>query len=309
MARGLSQKQLDRFISPEAAMAPYARKQQSDIQKADADARLAQLIKGQELEREAVAQDMEYAQQMRDKYGPEADVSVGKARIGGFDPLMRFLRQQQINKPQLTPGQETAEKEGAKKVAAYDVAGGSSAMDKHIKAQEEVLKEIQGGKRDFYDKAAGKVLGGFPRAMAVFAPTEKARMDKIQAAAIQNIRATDPQPAQVLIDQTLSRAYDPRLSDEENIAKIQADYEAAKNTKAQMEQAAKNLQETGYVLPGLSGGPRINAAPKQQQAPAGAQQSLTRVTIRNASGETHVLDNPSPQDLQEAAADGFQVVR
>lgn len=56
---GLSQKQWDALIPSlgEGAQQPYARKQQKDIQKMSADAKLAELIKGSELKQQAIAQN------------------------------------------------------------------------------------------------------------------------------------------------------------------------------------------------------------------------------------------------------------
>ena len=73
MATRISQEQLNKFISPEAAMAPYQRAQQQKMQEmesaaamerqqADADARLAQLIKGHEVEQGRIDQNFSAAQ-------------------------------------------------------------------------------------------------------------------------------------------------------------------------------------------------------------------------------------------------------
>ncbi len=68
---GLTKKQIDMLIPGmgEAANEPYRRRQQFDIQRAEADARLAQLIKGQELEQEALDQNFIKANEDAQKAG------------------------------------------------------------------------------------------------------------------------------------------------------------------------------------------------------------------------------------------------
>jgi hypothetical protein len=98
MATRISQEQLNKFISPEAAMAPYQRAQEDkkqrvageqamEQQRAQADAKLAELIKGNELteatDNRTMARDIEAATGLRGLLGKDANVHVGKV---GFDP-------------------------------------------------------------------------------------------------------------------------------------------------------------------------------------------------------------------------------
>lgn len=272
MAR-LTQKSLDDAFarggsSTDAYESVKKRQQTTQENQAERDAQIARLIKGDELKQQGMARQISEAERLRGQYGPEANVNVEGVSIGGVDPLNALLKRRELSQPKLTPGQETSEKEGGKKISAYSLAGGSPAMQKTLSAQEEVLKELRSGKRDMYDRMVGGALSKFPAMQRILAPTEKARKDKIQAAAIQNIRATDSNPAQVLIDQTLSRAYDENATDEQNIERIMADYATAKATQEDMERATGNLQRTGYIMPGLAGNPAGSPggppAPQQQ---------------------------------------------
>lgn len=277
---GLRQKQIDSLLGQWLSGAQKAQEQSQDVASRQTEAGL----------------DLGAAQDLRDKYGPEATVAVGKAHIGGVDPLTKLLNLQKLHTPQLTPAQETSEREAGKKLSAYEVAGGSPAMQKHMSNQKQTMDELKGGQRDWYDRAVGKVFGGVPGLLGVFGPSEKARMDRVQAAAIQNIRATDPNPAQILIDQTLSRAYDPRLSDEENIAKIQADYNTSRATQAQMERASDNLQRSGYAMPGIAGNP----SPSSRQLP---QDNGDKVVVISPDGRRGMIPRAN---LQRALQQGYK---
>lgn len=240
------------------------------------DAKLAQLIKGKELDlsnhKESTEFDSGVKQRERDyalgqiigargKLPPGSNVRFGDVGIDTKAPTNIGM--------QMTPAQRTAEGEGGKSVQTYAVSGGAPAMQKNIDAQKTVLDELKGGKRDTYDRVAGKVLSWSPTLMKGLAPAEKARMDRVQNAALANIRATDSNPTQVLIDQTLSRAYDPAASDELNIERITADYETALAKKQQLDNAKANYDRTGYVT--IGGGPAVTrgsfSAPQSIVAP------------------------------------------
>lgn len=231
---------------------------------AQRDAALANLIKGREMDEaaknEMLTRQIDEAERMRGVYGSDVPVNVEGVSIGTRDPLAglkALVTKRELSTPKLTPAQETSEKESGKKLSAYQVSGGSAAMQKNIDNQKTVLKELKTGKRDWYDRKVGGTLSAVPLVgsslMSLLAPTEKARMDAAQGAALGNIKATDSNPTQVLIDQTLSRAYDPRAGDSQNITRLETDSAAAQAIKGQMEEAANNLASTGYAMPGLAG--------------------------------------------------------
>lgn len=85
MATRISQAQLNKFISPEAAMAPYERAQRDKEQIRQQDAALAQLIKGKEIEeQQAVSKqqrDLDAAKGLRTLLGKDASVRVGEVSM------------------------------------------------------------------------------------------------------------------------------------------------------------------------------------------------------------------------------------
>jgi hypothetical protein len=110
MATRISQEQLNKFISPEAAMAPFDRMQKDKQQRvtgeqnmaqqsADADARLAQLIKGDELKQQSIDANVMRAQQQAAANGMERGKFSVNANEGGFsvnpesDPFAKQLAQ------------------------------------------------------------------------------------------------------------------------------------------------------------------------------------------------------------------------
>lgn len=283
MATRISQDQLAKFISPEAAMAPYERaekKRQQELaglqameqQRFEADSALARLIKGNQMkesaDNSAFERDVSTAERLRAQYGSEIPVNVGQASLGATDPLAglkALIGKRDLEKPQLTPAQHEAEKKSGDAIQTYAISGGAAGMDKNQAALAEVEKDLM-GKRDAYDRTAGKILGGWPGAMGIFAPTEKARMDKAQAGAVGNIKATDSNPTQALIDQTMSRVYDPRANDAQNLERIQAERKMAEAKRRQIEAAKINYDATGYATIGNSQPTRPSQA-SQQLAP------------------------------------------
>lgn len=187
-----------------------------------------------------------------------------------YDPIQQLLLKREVAKPQLTPAQTEAEKKAGDAIATYQVNGGGATMDKNQTALGDVENDLQ-GKRDWYDRLAGRALSGMPGVFRALAPTEKARMDKAQGTALANIRATDSNPTQVLIDQTMSRAYDPKADDASNLARIQAIKQEAEAKRKQIEQAKQNYDQTGYAT--IGGGsfanpkkPGVSGLTPQEQA-------------------------------------------
>lgn len=260
------------------------RQQDTEENRLTRDAALAQLIKGKEMDHDSkdtmLTRQIGEVERMRGVHGPDVPVNVEGVSIGSQESLLsKLIKQRDLNKPQLTPAQESSEKESGKKLSAWEVSGGSPAMEKNLGNQEKVLGDLKNGKRDWYDKNVGGTLQALPLVgnslMSIFAPTEKARMDQAQGGAVHNIKAVDSAPTQVLIDQTMTRAYDPRATNEQNAERVGTDLHTGKSTKAQMEQASDNLARTGYVMPGLAG---QRAPAPQRQAPTTPKTGLEQLS-------------------------------
>lgn len=235
--------------------------QQADLQKqtANNDDALRNLLQGKQADRETVAGNAAAAEAWAKKHNlKDGTYSIHPSESGyAIDP-----RAPMAPGAMLTPAQHSAEGESGKTIQNYAVSGGSAQMDKNQNALSEVETDLSGpidpktglrtgkGKRDTYDRVAGKLLGWAPSLLGVVAPTEKGRMDKAQSTAVANIKATDSNPTQALIDQTMSRAYDPRADDAQNADRIRAIAQEAETKRRQIEAAKANYDRTGYATIG-----------------------------------------------------------
>lgn len=304
---GLRQDQLDAILKANATASTDAyenvRKQrvhgqqQSELQQADADAKLAQLIKGKALDAEneqtIALRDLDNAQALREQYGQATDVSVGRARIGGVDPLMSLLRRKELSQMKLTPAQEAAEKKAGQEITAWEMTGGRPAMQKNLNSLKSVQDELKTGKRDAWDRGVGAVFGTSPGLLGVFGSAEKERRDKARNTALTIARQTDPNPTEKQIEAIMGQIYDPASSDADNQARIERFLAEQEAKMQQMEAAASNYDRSGYATIGGVQSPRL-------AAPQGG-----KVRVSNGT-ETLEID---PSDLAAAQADGYQVVR
>lgn len=269
--------------SDQAASAAYDDQVKKKMEQKARDDGIANLIKGKQfdegVDERKYARHLSTAEQLRAKHGVDTAIDAGDISIGAKDVYGALLKQKTLAKPELTPAETEAEKDAGKAIQTYAVSGGSAGMDKNQEALTEVEKDLV-SKRDMYDRGVGKALGWSPKMLGIFGPSEKARMDKAQAGAVGNIKATDSNPTQVLIDQTMSRVYDPAASNEQNAERIRAEKRLADSKRAQIEAARSNYDATGYAT---VGGSAPSTAPRGdklksflqggKQAPAASQNS------------------------------------
>lgn len=225
--------------------------------KAEQDAKLTELIKGSQLKtQEAERQrqsDLEDVKSLRQLIGKDAGISAGHVKIdpreaGGFV---------------LTPAEQAAESAGGKKAAEY-MTGGRAAADAAMSNLQDVQNQIQGGKRDIYDRVVGGALQNHPSIMGLLAPSEKARADKAHNATLGALKAAGIQrPTQWEVQKVFGHSYDPSSDDATNLARIQAAAKKAAEMRQQSETEVQNLQRTGYVTPGVGGNAPMEPAPVQ----------------------------------------------
>lgn len=238
---------------------------------ADRDAKLAQLIKGDQLKREGIAGNADAAEQWAKKQGLKPGTYSMHPSESGYsiDP-----RAPQAPGSMLTPGQIEAEKTSAKKVADYEAGGGRSTSQKNIEQVASVEGDLKAGKRDTYDRKVGGLLNGYPTLMGAFAPAEKARRDKAYNAAMMLARQSDPNPTENQIRNIMGQIYDPSSDDSTNLERIQRFQQQQKGVDDQMETAAHNLRSTGFVMPGLAGNAPAAELQPVQQAPTNRDDKL-----------------------------------
>jgi len=300
---GLTRKQIDSLVPIYAQQAsePYKRTQETKMQQADADARLAQLIKGQQLEQEAAAQDLSNAQAMRQKYGPETDVAVGRARIGGVDPLMSLIRRRQLDQESMTPGQKAADVAFGKEYSDYIAGGGKKTVEKS-------MSQLQRAKESFKQPGAGNLLergaSYLPEALrTLVTPESKAREDMVRNAIQMGLRQTlGSQFTEKEAEAFMRRAIDPRLSNEENMARIQMAIDELNQKAEEKERSAQLFERTGSLRGlGAAGQAARPSIPQVEQQ--GASTPQDKVTVISPDGRRGMIPRAN---LQRALQQGYK---
>jgi hypothetical protein len=185
---------------------------------------------------------LDRAKGLRQYLGKDAGITVGHVRI---DP--RQLPNNGL--PVLTPAQETAEKSAGKDYADYEAAGGRANIDKNLSLLEGAKADLAGSDRGPLTRAAGIL----PKSLREFlTPKEVAVEDKVKSAVQATLRQTlgaqfTEKEGQALMD----RAYNPRLSTEENLARVTATANELAQKKAQMDQSGDAYRRTGYATVGV----------------------------------------------------------
>lgn len=157
----------------------------------------------------------------------------------------------------LTPGQEAADKAFGKDYADYQAGGGKAGVEKNIN----LLNQAQQGldETTMLDRAAGVL----PKSLRDFlTPKAVAREDAVKSAIQSTLRQTlgsqfTEKEAQTLMD----RAYNPRLSAEENKKRIQAAVGELQQRASEKERAARQFEQSGSLV-------GYSPARGQQMAPA-----------------------------------------
>lgn len=154
MATRISQEQLNKFISPDAAMAPYERAQQDKTNKNSQDAALAQLIRGKEMDESGrVAGDSRQAQMRQEAIdanvlrarneAQRAGMQHGKYSVNAGEGSFSVNPENDPFAKQLAQGLRTAN------ITGYDIADPvnviPSAKDAEaVKKSSAIVKQAQG---------------------------------------------------------------------------------------------------------------------------------------------------------------------
>lgn len=243
MATRISQEQLNKFINPDAAMAPYERAEKQRAQQSQQDAALAQLIKGQELkDQSAIAErqrNMGDAQSLRQLLGKDARVSVGDVTL---DP--RALEDR------LTPGQKAADVAFGKEYSDFVAGGGSEQVNKNVGLLEGVENTLAKGAAQ--GQAPNLIERGIQFlpdiARTALTPEIKAQEDAVRTAIQASLRQTlGAQFTEKEGEALMKRSYDPRLSAQQNLAKIRPELEALKAQLQRKMQSAQQFERTGSI--------------------------------------------------------------
>jgi hypothetical protein len=309
---GFNQAMLDKLLpqwvehagkSEEAARSRYVSGAQSGNQQIqDNDAKLAQLIRGKQIDEDnrqgAIDANMSRARDEATRLGLKpgkfsVNVSEGSMALNPEPPpgLSSLIMP-------LTPAQQKAEENAGKSIHNYELMGGRSTFEKNENQINSVLGDIEGDKRDDYDQKVGGMLQSHPALMGILAPSEKGRRDKVRNAYITMVKQVDPNTSEKQANDIFSQVYDPASDNATNLDRLRVNLTELKAKRDALEQGSQNYHRTGYVTIGGRGTPT-----PRQAGPA-------HVRVRNAqTGAIEILQNPTPQDLEEAAAEGYEVVR
>jgi hypothetical protein len=197
--------------------------------------------------------------------------------------------------PKLTEGQKATDKEYGKEYVDYEAGGGRATVDKNLGLLEEGIAELsKGGKSDRSGGTSG-ILGD--RAMEVFNQDAAVTRDKIRSAIQGTLKQVlGGQFTQNEAEAMFNRAYNPRFTNEQNIAKATTELNALKQMLAAKDSAAQYFKQNG-TLAGWSGAARqerVAGAPPRTEAPA--QGGMNALGINKANAAQAPITQKHPQD-------------
>ena len=289
---GLRQSQLNDILKANATASSDSidsamkAKRDREAQRSQQDAALAQLIRGKELDQagkqEMLTRQISEAERLRGQYGPEASVNVEGVSVGARDPLQALLRKRELEKPVRTEGQIAADKAFGQEYADFVAGGGIETANKNLQGLQTVQEKLKTAQEPtLLQRAAGYLPDSF---RAAITPEAKAREDEVKAAIQNTLRQTlGAQFTAKEGEAILNRAYDPRLSNAENLKRVQKEAQALKAQLEQKMQSARQFESTGSLV-GL--GAAQGGAPS---APAGLspeqQKRLQELRAKKAAGQ------------------------
>jgi hypothetical protein len=123
---------------------------------------------------------------------------------------------------QIAAAPETEYKKKVADVAAnYNTQGGAAGVAKNVAKMRGVIDKLKSGEIELGTLAKNLPFGSTEEALSRIDPKAKAAMDDVRGAI--NLRASlaDPNPTAMQVNSIMSRAFDPRLSNKENIKKLE----------------------------------------------------------------------------------------
>lgn len=228
-----------------------------------------QLLKQKsEAERQA-EQDALRLQQLRgDLTGRETDLvrtlASSMREEEQFDEKMRLERAKLAKDQQkegLLPGQEQADKEFGKTYAEWNAAGGFGTVEKQLQQ----LREAQAALKNDPSLTGG--VGYVPEALGLrklVNERSQAIQQQVEQAIQQSLRATlGSQFTEKEGQKVIERAFDPKLSAEENIRKLEKEIQNIATQARQKEAASRYFEQTQGTLKGFK--PRGSMSEKDMQ--------------------------------------------
>lgn len=201
----------------------------------------------------------------------QLDANLGILKEMGADN--RFNKSVSDKPPQLTPGQKAVDVAAGKEYNDYVAGGGSASVNKNIDLLTEAIADLA---------QPGELSGGIYGALGETSqdylnPKGAAVRDKIRGAIQGTLK-------QILGGQftenearaTFERAYNPRLSDAENIRRAQAELNALKNRAAKKMKSMQYFEEANGTLSGYRGTNKSEKSIQSADLPSAAAAELAR---------------------------------
>lgn len=192
--------------------------------------------------------------EMQENLRQGGSMAAGPIHIGAAP------RRSQAEELGLTPGQQAADVAFGKEYADYQAAGGHAGVEKNLKALEGVASDVekQTGLERFLAYVP-EVLGGRSLRES-FAPADIAREDAVRNAIQSTLRQTlGAQFTAKEGEALMARAYNPRLSAEENKKRVLQAAQELRTKGSERERSGKYFEKKG-TLKGLPIAGRQTAA-------------------------------------------------
>lgn len=166
----------------------------------------------------------------------------------------KFLAEQnnqedKITKKPITKGQEALDKAFAKDYQEYVAQGGYSDIEKQIDQLEGAVKELESGK-----ELTGSFTGNIPDILQTSINPEAVSVrEEVEEVVQRNLRLIlGAQFTEKEGERLIARAYNPRLSEEENAKRVKRLMEQMKKAAKAKQRAARYFEENG-TLTGFEG--------------------------------------------------------
>lgn len=232
LSNQLMQKKLDQY----GQLTPYQQK----------------MIEQQQLEREL---KKELAQK-KDKKGKDIyKLGDELVRVGdeGVESLYKAEKDSKKEQKELTVGQKAVDKQFAKQYSDYLLGGGGKQVKADINSLEKVLKDFQKNKDMFtglLDKGV-EYLGGFDTARSLVNPRLQDLKSRLEQIIQQDLRQTlGAQFTEKEGKNFLERSFDPKLSAEANIGRLQDFIKKVKSRHEQIEHAGNYFSKNNGSMAG-----------------------------------------------------------
>ncbi len=158
---------------------------------------------------------------------------------------------------QIEAAPETEYKKDVAKVAAnYNTQGGAAGVAKNVAKMRGVIDKLKSNDIKLGTLAKNIPYGSTEEVLSRIDPKAKAAMDDVRGAINLRAALADPNPTAMQVNSIMSRAFDPRLSNSENVKKLEEAIVELETAAKDREQEFKKFgfaQKSAAPSPGKDG--------------------------------------------------------